>query len=288
MVIFVVVAVSAAAGGGGYGDNQQQQKWWKWMSSNSAASSSVVNPVVSSSIVLPLYGNVYPIGYYYVQLNIGQPSRPFFLDPDICSTPRGYNVMLLCSLHKSASSIRKPNNDSCHARTSVPPCTMLITNVRVQNNVTISGAWMKPRLALGCGYDQLPGQSHHPLDGVLGLGKGKASIVSQLHSKGLKVECGWPLLGVVEEEVFFFGDEGRRPFKTINDRRNTSRTSHLALPMDGNPELFQIPLNHIYYLSKIFNIRSFPWCIDVRMGKSSYDGYTNLFCSQRAVSAWEF
>ncbi|MCE3215061.1 hypothetical protein HAX54_000716 [Datura stramonium] len=34
------------------------------------------------SIVLPLYGNVYPIGYYYVQLNIGQPSRPFFLDPD--------------------------------------------------------------------------------------------------------------------------------------------------------------------------------------------------------------
>lgn len=59
ILIFVVVVVSAA-GGGGENHHHQQQKWWKWMSSTSAA---MVNPVVSSSIVLPLYGNVYPLGY---------------------------------------------------------------------------------------------------------------------------------------------------------------------------------------------------------------------------------
>ena len=40
-------------------------------------------------------------------------------------------------------------------------------------------------LVYRCGYDQIPGQSYHPLDGVLGLGKGKSSIVSQLHSQGV-------------------------------------------------------------------------------------------------------
>lgn len=36
-----------------------------------------------------------------------------------------------------------------------------------------------------CGYDQLPGASDHPLDGVFGLGRGKSSIVSQLRDQGI-------------------------------------------------------------------------------------------------------
>ncbi|MCE3215062.1 hypothetical protein HAX54_000717 [Datura stramonium] len=72
-----------------------------------------------------------------------------------------------------------------------------------------SGAWMKPRLALGCGYDQLPGQSHHPLDGVLGLGKGKASIVSQLHSKGLVRNVVGHCLSGRGGGFLFFGDESK-------------------------------------------------------------------------------
>ncbi|KAF5457895.1 hypothetical protein F2P56_021969 [Juglans regia] len=55
------------------------------------ATSSMVLNRVGSSIVFPVYGNVYSIGYrlnivfggfYNVTLNIGQPSKPYFLDPD--------------------------------------------------------------------------------------------------------------------------------------------------------------------------------------------------------------
>ncbi|CAL5345913.1 unnamed protein product [Camellia sinensis] len=67
----------SGASGSAYENQQQSQRsWWKSM-----FSSFVVNPV-GSSVVLPIYGNVYPHGFYHVQLNIGQPSKPYFLDPD--------------------------------------------------------------------------------------------------------------------------------------------------------------------------------------------------------------
>lgn len=45
--------------------------------------------------------------------------------------------------------------------------------------------WNDTVSCIRCGYDQIPGASYHPLDGVLGLGKGKSSIVTQLHNRGL-------------------------------------------------------------------------------------------------------
>lgn len=44
---------------------------------------------------------------------------------------------------------------------------------------------LSPCVTLGCGYDQIPGPSNPFLDGVLALGKGRSSIVSQLSSQGL-------------------------------------------------------------------------------------------------------
>lgn len=235
MVIFVAVSVAVSAAAG-YGDNQQlqqQQKWWKWMSSGSAASSSVVKPVASSSIVLPLYGNVYPIGYYYVQLNIGQPSKPYFLDPDTGSDLTWLQCDAPCvRCTRAPHPFYKPNNDLVPCKD--PLCASLhhvdykcespeqcdyqvdyadggsslgvLLNDVFNFNAT-SGARIIPRLALGCGYDQLPGQSHHPLDGVLGLGKGKASIVSQLHSKGLVRNVVGHCLSGRGGGFLFFGDE---------------------------------------------------------------------------------
>ncbi|CAL5350905.1 unnamed protein product [Camellia sinensis] len=56
----------SGASGSAYENQQQSQRsWWKSM-----FSSSVANPV-GSSVVLPIYGNVYPQGFYHVQLNIG-------------------------------------------------------------------------------------------------------------------------------------------------------------------------------------------------------------------------
>lgn len=54
MIVFVVLAASCA------GCNDQQLKWRKWGPSGS--SPSAINKF-GSSIIFPLYGNVYPDGY---------------------------------------------------------------------------------------------------------------------------------------------------------------------------------------------------------------------------------
>jgi hypothetical protein len=58
-----------------------------------------------------------------------------------------------------------------------------------------------------CGYDQFPGGSHHPIDGVLGLGKGKSSIVSQLSSLGLVRNVIGHCLSGHGGGFLFFGDD---------------------------------------------------------------------------------
>ncbi|WRX08033.1 Xylanase inhibitor [Theobroma cacao] len=69
-----------------------------------------------------------------------------------------------------------------------------------------NGIRLSPRLALGCGYDQIPGSSYHPLDGILGLGRGKASIVSQLQSQGLVRNVVGHCLSGRGGGFLFFGD----------------------------------------------------------------------------------
>lgn len=58
-----------------------------------------------------------------------------------------------------------------------------------------------------CGYDQLPGASSHPIDGVLGLGRGRSSIVSQLHKQGLVSNVVGHCLSGRGGGFLFFGDD---------------------------------------------------------------------------------
>lgn len=58
-----------------------------------------------------------------------------------------------------------------------------------------------------CGYDQIPGPSFHPLDGVLGLGKGKSSILSQLHSQGVMKNVVGHCISGRGGGFLFFGDD---------------------------------------------------------------------------------
>ena len=62
-------------------------------------------------------------------------------------------------------------------------------------------------LVCRCGYDQVPGASYHPLDGILGLGKGKSSIVSQLHSQKLIRNVVGHCLSGRGGGFLFFGDD---------------------------------------------------------------------------------
>lgn len=58
-----------------------------------------------------------------------------------------------------------------------------------------------------CGYDQIfPDSSYHPLDGMLGLGRGKSSLISQLNSQGLVRNVVGHCLSAQGGGYIFFGD----------------------------------------------------------------------------------
>ncbi|XP_057492172.1 aspartic proteinase Asp1-like [Actinidia eriantha] len=199
----------------------------------SGATSSTVNPI-GSSAVFPIYGDVYPKGFYYVQVNIGQPPRPYFVDPDTgsdltwlqCDAPcrrcskgphplyHPSNDLVVCkdplcaSLHSSAD-YKCETPEQCDYEVEYADEGSSL-GVLVRDNLSLNltnGMRVSPRLAIGCGYDQIPGRSNHPLDGVLGLGKGKTSIVSQLHSQGLVRNVVGHCLSGRGGGFLFFGDE---------------------------------------------------------------------------------
>ncbi|XP_034691206.1 aspartic proteinase Asp1 [Vitis riparia] len=207
-VLVVLVVLVGLSGWSSASDHQHKRK--KAVFPEPAASSSLIN-IIQSSVVFPLYGNVYPLGYYYVSLSIGQPPKPYFLDPDTgsdlswlqCDAPcvrctkaphplyRPNNNLVICkdpmcaSLHPPGYKCEHP--EQCDYKVDYADDGSSL-GVLVKDAFPLNftnGLRLAPRLALGCGYDQIPGRSYHPLDGVLGLGKGKSSIVSQLHSQGV-------------------------------------------------------------------------------------------------------
>ncbi|KAL7141904.1 hypothetical protein ABFS83_08G086000 [Erythranthe nasuta] len=203
-IIVVVVLVASCAG---CNKDQQQLQWRKWGPSCTPSKFTKFG----SSIIFPLYGNVYPNGFYFVQVYLGYPPKPYFLDPDTgsdltwlqCDAPcvrcttgfhplyRPSNDLVICkdplcaSLH--SSDYKCENTEQCDYEVEYADggssLGVLVNDFFTLNLTT--GVRMSPRLTLGCGYDQLPGPSDHPLDGVFGLGRGKSSIVSQLREQGI-------------------------------------------------------------------------------------------------------
>ncbi|XP_027329859.1 aspartyl protease APCB1-like isoform X5 [Abrus precatorius] len=72
-----------------------------------------------------------------------------------------------------------------------------------------NGSVVRPRIAFGCGYDQkyLGPTSPPSTAGVLGLGNGRASILSQLHSLGLIRNVAGHCLSGQGGGFLFFGDD---------------------------------------------------------------------------------
>ncbi|KAA8531132.1 hypothetical protein F0562_005841 [Nyssa sinensis] len=231
VVTLVLVVVFLGLCGSSSASDAQPQKWWQSIFSGST--SSAVNPV-GSSVVFPLYGNVYPKGFYYVQMNIGQPPKPYFLDPDTGSDLTWLQCDAPC-VHCTTGShpLYRPNNNLVSCKD--PLCAALHSSdeydcdhpqqcdyeveyadggssigVLVQDGFLLNltnGERRSPRLAFGCGYDQVPGSSNHPLDGVLGLGKGKSSIASQLSRQRLMRNVVGHCLSAQGGGFLFFGDD---------------------------------------------------------------------------------
>ncbi|KAJ6996463.1 hypothetical protein D5086_010168 [Populus alba] len=214
--------------------DDRPKRWRKAMISDETMASSMLINRVPSSIVLPLHGNVYPNGCYNVTLNIGQPSKPYFLDVDTgsdltwlqCDAPcvhcteaphpyyRPSNNLVACmdpicqSLHSNGDQ-RCENPGQCDYEVEYADGGSSF-GVLVRDTFNLdftSEKRHRPLLALGCGYDQFPGGSHHPIDGVLGLGKGKSSIVSQLSSLGLVRNVIGHCLSGRGGGFLFFGDD---------------------------------------------------------------------------------
>ncbi|XP_010471942.1 PREDICTED: aspartic proteinase Asp1-like [Camelina sativa] len=181
---------------------------------SSAQQVKLQNRRLGSSVVFPVSGNVYPLGYYYVLLNIGNPPKLFDLDIDTgsdltwvqcdapcngCTKPRAKQYKpnhntLPCS-HLLCSGLDLPQNRPCadpqdqcdyeigysdHASS----IGALVTDefpLRLAN-----GSAVNPHLTFGCGYDQQNPGPHPPppTAGILGLGRGKISISTQLKSLG--------------------------------------------------------------------------------------------------------
>jgi hypothetical protein len=77
-------------------------------------------------------------------------------------------------------------------------------------------------LVYSCGYDQIDGNYPHPFDGVLGLGKGKSSIVSQLSRQGFIKNVIGHCLSVRGGGYLFFG----------NDLYDSSRVTWTSMSRD--------------------------------------------------------
>lgn len=191
-----------------------------------------------SSLVFPVQGDVYPNGFFYATIYIGNPPKRYYLDIDTGSNltwvqcaagPRAKllkapnnpykpnNNALFCK-DPLCAFVDQPNNFPCKAPND--QCDYEVhyadygssLGVLVRDSFTLkltNGSTFKPTLAFGCGYDQeFSGQFPSPyVDGVLGLANGKSSLVSQLLGFGLTQNVIGHCFGGQGKGFLFFGDD---------------------------------------------------------------------------------
>ncbi|XP_004502512.1 aspartic proteinase Asp1-like [Cicer arietinum] len=188
-----------------------------------------------SSTIYSIQGNVYPLGFYTVTLNIGNPPKPYDLDIDTGSDITWIQCDAPCTgCTKPVEQLYKPHNNI--VKCTDPVCAAIQNHhcddpnhqcdyevlyvdhgsslgVLVRDNFPIgtssSGSLLQPLVAFGCGYDQEFSGPNPPPDtiGVLGLGSGKTSILSQLSSQGYIRNVLGHCLSSKGGGYLFFGDQ---------------------------------------------------------------------------------
>lgn len=168
-----------------------------------------------STVVFPVGGRVYPDGYFYAILNIGQQPKPFYLDIDTgsdltwvqCDAPCANCVKGPHAPYKPSKSIVKCKDPFCSFvdHPSDHPCNnpadQCDYEIQYADHGSSLGVILKDyfrlqftnnsnlpqSLTFGCGYDQeISGSTHTPfVDGVFGLANGRSSILSQLQDLGI-------------------------------------------------------------------------------------------------------
>ncbi|TVU51188.1 hypothetical protein EJB05_02597 [Eragrostis curvula] len=199
----------------------------------------LAEPEAASSAVFPLYGDVYPHGLYYVAMSIGNPARQYFLDVDTgsdltwlqCDAPcvscskvphplyRPTKNKLVPCVDPLCASLHGGLNGRHNCDSAQQQCDYEIRyadqgssiGVLVNDNFALrlaNTSVVRPSLAFGCGYDQQVGSSSEvaPTDGVLGLGTGSISLLSQLKQHGITKNVVGHCLSSKGGGFLFFGD----------------------------------------------------------------------------------
>ncbi|KAM0900997.1 hypothetical protein ACQ4PT_020275 [Festuca glaucescens] len=194
----------------------------------------------SSSVVFQLQGNVYPTGHYYVTVNIGEPAKPYFLDVDTGSDLTWLQCDAPCqSCNKVPHPLYKPTKSKL-VPCADPLCTALLGSQSSNNKcpapqqcdykikyadtssslgvlvtetftLTLKNSSRVGRsLTFGCGYDQQVGKNgavQTATDGLLGLGRGSVSLVSQLKQQGVTKNVLGHCLSKNGGGFLYFGDD---------------------------------------------------------------------------------
>ncbi|KAF7829816.1 aspartic proteinase Asp1-like [Senna tora] len=187
-----------------------------------------------TSVVFQVQGNVYPLGYYSVSLNIGNPPKAFDLDIDSgsdltwvqcdapckgCTKPRDKqykpkkeNIVkcvdpLCAGVQSSGRHDCGSPNEQCDYEVEYADDGSSL-GVLVRDYIPlgfVNGSTLRERVGFGCGYDQKYSDAPSTA-GVLGLGNGKASFVSQLSSMGVIRNVVGHCFSARGGGFLFFGD----------------------------------------------------------------------------------
>ncbi|KAL6658481.1 hypothetical protein ACP70R_004067 [Stipagrostis hirtigluma subsp. patula] len=194
----------------------------------------------SSTALFQLQGDVYPTGHYTVTMNIGDPAKPYFLDVDTgseltwlqCDAPcqscnkvphpwyrPTKNKLVACAdslctaLHNGQGADKKcPSPQQCDYRIKYTDNASSL-GVLVTDSFTLplrNSSNVRPSLTFGCGYDQQVGRNgavQAATDGLLGLGKGSVSLLSQLKQLGITKNVLGHCLSSSGGGFLFFGDD---------------------------------------------------------------------------------
>ncbi|XP_034888990.1 aspartic proteinase Asp1 [Populus alba] len=195
------------------------------------------NDRFGSSVFFRVTGNVYPTGYYSVILNIGNPPKAFDFDIDTgsdltwvqcdapckgCTKPRDKLYKPKNNLVPCSNSICKAvsTGENYHCEAPDDQCDYEIEYADLGSSIGVllsdsfplrlaNGTLLQPKMAFGCGYDQKHLGPHAPPDtaGILGLGRGKVSILSQLRALGITQNVVGHCFGRARGGFLFFGGQ---------------------------------------------------------------------------------
>ncbi|CAN8320674.1 unnamed protein product, partial [Cochlearia groenlandica] len=222
-----------------------------------------------SSLVFPLSGNVFPLGYYSVSLQIGNPQKTYTFDIDTgsdltwvqCNAPctgctlppslqyKPHSNIVPCSkpLCLSLNWPNKPEcanpNDQCDYEVAYADqgssMGALVTDQF--HFKLLNGTILQPNFAFGCGYDQSFPSTHPPpaTAGVLGLGRERIGLLAQLVSAGITRNVIGHCLSSKGGGFLFFGDT-HIPSTGVNWTPLVSSDNHYTigpadLVFDGKP-----------------------------------------------------